>query len=107
MHRYSYSPRLICNCPCYCLPDPPSRISAEFISFSPIEFLNCLDKTQIAFLYKVQKQHSPSNVSLGYAYNQSQVCFTQLSSGFLISSFHCLGKLNFFCSRQKRYFAYF
>ena len=107
MHWYTNRSCLICDCPCDRLTNPPCRISGEFIPFSVIKFLHCLDQSEITLLYQIQKQHAAPDIPLGNAHNQTQISLRKPLFGLLISKLHLLCKLNLLVSAKKRHFSDF
>ena len=91
MHRNTNGTCLIGNRTCNCLTNPPGSIRTEFVSFTIIKFLHCFDQAKISFLNEVKEQHSPSDISLSNAYNQTKIRL-------------CKTFLNFFICCQKTYF---
>ena len=94
----------------YSLTYPPCCIGRELISLLVIELLNCLDKTEVAFLDKIKEQHTPAHISLGDTYYKTEVGFSKTFLGlltFLTALLHLLGKLNLLFGRQKRNLTYF
>ena len=94
MHRNTDSSGLVRDCSCDRLTDPPGCIGTEFISFTVVKFLNCLDKSEVSFLDQIQKQHSASHITLRNADYQTKVGFCQTFLGFLIALLHTLRKLD-------------
>ena len=104
MNRNTDCSRLIRNCSCDRLTDPPCCICGELISLSIIKLLYCLDQAKISFLDQVKEKHSTSHISLCNADNQTKICFCKLLLCLLISLFHTFCQFDFFLSTQKRYF---
>ena len=103
MNRNTDGSRLIGDCSCDCLTDPPCRIGTEFVTFTIIKFLDSFDQAKVTFLNQIQEQHTTSHVSFGNADYQTEVGFCQTFLCFLIALFHTLCKLNFFVCRKKAY----
>ena len=70
MHGYSYSAGLIGYGAGYRLTNPPGSVGREFETLLIVEFFNRFHKSQIAFLNKVEKLHSPAHVPLGYGHHE-------------------------------------
>ena len=72
------------------LADPPGSVSGELISLSVVKLLHGLHKAQITFLDQIEEEHALTDVSLGNAYNQTEVCLHQFLLGALITLGHLL-----------------
>ena len=104
MHRNTNGTCLIGNRTCNCLTNPPGSIRTEFVSFTIIKFLHCFDQAKISFLNEVKEQHSPSDISLGNAYNQTKIRLCKTFLCLFITLFHTFCQFNFFICCQKTYF---
>ena len=87
------------------LADPPGRIGREFEAFSPVELIDRLDQTEVAFLDQVEEQHTAADVALGDADDKTQVRFTEFLLGFFVALFHALGQFDFLFTGQERHLA--
>ena len=102
MNRYTDGSRLVSNRTCDRLTDPPCCIGTELKSLLIIKLLYRLDKSKVSFLYKIQKQHTTSHVTLCNADYQSQVSFCKTLFRFFITICHSLCQLDLFFCRKKR-----
>ena len=107
MDRNTNCSRLIRYSTSDCLPNPPCRISTELITFIVIKFLDCLDKTEIAFLNQVEEQHATSHVPFCNTDHKTKIRFRETFLCFLVSLFHAFGKHNFLFRRKKGHTADF
>ena len=82
MHRNADSTRLVGDSPCNGLAYPPCCIGTEFKAFIIIEFFNCFNKAEVAFLNQVKEQHAAPYITFGNAYNKAQICFRQAAFCF-------------------------
>ena len=60
------------------LANPPGCVRRELVALLVVEFLDCTDKAQVAFLDEVEEQHATANVTLGDGHDQAQVRFDEL-----------------------------
>ena len=96
MHRNTDCAGLVCNGARYRLTYPPGGIRTEFISFVIIEFFYGFDKTEIAFLDEVQKQHAASYVTFGNADYKTKIGFGKTLLRFHVAFLHAFGEFDFF-----------
>ena len=106
MNWDSDSSCLVCNRTCDCLSYPPCSVGRELVSLCIIKLFNCLDKSEITLLDKIEELHTSADISFCDAYNKSQVCFAQTLSCILVALCHTGSKLNFFFRCQQRHSAY-
>ena len=70
MHRDTDSTSLVSYRPCDGLSDPPCSVCRELISFGVVEFFNCLDKSEVSFLNKIEERKASVEISSGDTNNE-------------------------------------
>ena len=55
------------------LADPPSRVGRELEALCVVELLDRADKTEVALLYEVEKEHAAPHVALGDRHCEAKV----------------------------------
>ncbi len=69
VHRNPNRTRLVSDCTCNCLTNPPRRIGGKFESLGVVKLFDCFNQTEISFLNQVEKLHAAAKVPLGNADN--------------------------------------
>ena len=77
MNRNTYGTRLIGNSTGDSLANPPCSIRRKLEAFRIVKLFNSANKTQIAFLNKIKKEHATSNIAFCNGYYQAQVRFNK------------------------------
>ena len=101
-----YCARLIRDRTGYRLTYPPCGVCGELISLGIVELFHGLHKSEIAFLYKVEEEHSLSDISFCDTYNKSEVCLNKLVLCFFVALCHALRKVKLAIRLKKRNLAY-
>ena len=101
-----YCARLIRDRTGYRLTYPPCGVCGELISLGIVELFHGLHKSEIAFLYKVEEEHSLSDISFCDTYNKSEVCLNKLVLCFFVALCHALRKVKLALRLKKRNLAY-
>ena len=112
MDRNTNGARLICECACDRLPDPPGSIRGEFISLSPVKLAHCLEESQVPFLNKIQKRQIGRAPDIFFAIETTRRRFARASrltasSSFasmrFASSFSSCAEISGYCPISFRY----
>src|SRR3990172_3670658 len=72
---------LVGNGPCNCLPDPPRRVSAEFIPALPLKLVHRFHEADIPFLDQVKELEPPVGVFLGDGDHEAQIRLDKFALG--------------------------
>ena len=90
VQRESHDAALLCYCLKDALADPPHGVGDELEASGLIEFLCCLDESDVAFVYKVGQSKALMLILLGNRYDKSKIgchqlvlCSFALTSAFL------------------------
>ena len=81
VHGNTYRTCLVSNRTGDCLPDPPCRVGAEFITSAIFKFINRLHQADIAFLNEVKKLQTAVGVFFGDGNNEAQIGFNHFLFG--------------------------
>ena len=67
-----------------------------------VEFFNCLNKTDVAFLNQIEEMHTSADIALCDADNKTQICLGKALFRLLVAFHNALGKLYFLIARKQR-----
>ena len=65
------------------LANPPSRVSGEFVTAAPFEFVCALHEADIALLDQIEELHAAIGIFLGNGDDETKVCFGEFGFGLL------------------------
>lgn len=85
MHRHTNSTRLISNSTSHTLANPPSRIGRKFKSALRVKFINRAKKSNISFLYQIEKSKSAAHIFFGNRNHKTKIGLCKTLSRILIS----------------------
>src|SRR3990170_3291072 len=81
-------PRLVSDCPCDCLPDPPCGVGGKLKPSSPIVLLHCTNKSNVSFLNEIKKRKASPNIFFRDRNNKTKIRFDKFVQRRFIILFH-------------------
>ena len=85
------------------LTNPPGGVGGELEALGVVKLFDRFDKPQVALLNQVQKLHAASDIPLGDADHQPQICLRQALSGRGVALGHPLGQLHLLLGGEQRH----